>query len=407
MIKSIGMSNYQPSKTILAKYADVLVNFALNSGKGVKPAEVVLCLVPDVAKSLALELQNTLLKAGAHPIIRLLPTEFSQDFFKLANQDQLTFFPKKYLKSQIDLIDHRIAIIADTDPFELKTIDPQKIILSRDSNKQYKDWSVNKEVKGQFTWTVALWGTQAKAKLVDLPYQQYWQQIINACFLDKSDPIAQWKKTTTLQKQILSKLNALKIKSVHMTGKDCDLTITLGADRIWQGGSGRNIPSFEIFTSPDWRGTEGWIRFNQPLYRYGNLVNGIYLQFKAGQVIKATAKTGNKLLQQMLTSKHADELGEFSLTDKRMSRITHVMAETLFDENIGGKYGNSHVAIGSSYKDCFRGDATKLTKQDWQNKGFNDSAEHTDIMTTTDRTVVATLTNGQKKTIYQSGQFTL
>ena len=96
MIKSIGMSNYQPSKTILTKYADVLVNFALNSGKGVKSGEVVLCLIPDVAKALALELQNILLKAGAHPIIRLIPTEFSKDFFNLANQDQLTFFPKKY-----------------------------------------------------------------------------------------------------------------------------------------------------------------------------------------------------------------------------------------------------------------------------------------------------------------------
>jgi len=267
MIKSDIMSNYQPSKTILNKYADILVNFALNSGKGIQPNQVVFCLIPDIAKPLALELQNTILKAGAHPMIRLTPTEFSKDFFTLANKDQLTFFPKKYFKSQIDLIDHRIAIIADTDPFELKTVDPQKIILSRDSKKQYKDWLVAKEVKGKFTWTVALWGTQAKAKLVNLSHQSYWQQIIKACFLDKKEPIKHWQKTTALQKNILTKINALKIKSVRMTGQDCDLTLTIGADRLWQGGSGRNIPSFEIFTSPNWRGTKGWIRFNQPLYR--------------------------------------------------------------------------------------------------------------------------------------------
>ena len=75
----------------------------------------------------------------------------------------------------------------------------------------------------------------------------------------------------------------------------------------------------------------------------------------------------------MLKSPNADKLGEFSLTDKRMSRITHVMAETLFDENISGPFGNTHIAIGRAYKDCFRGDARKMTAKDWANHGFNDS----------------------------------
>jgi len=398
---------FKPSKIILQKYANILVNFALNSGQGVKPGEVVLCLVPDVAKPLALAIQNTLLKAQAHPLIRLLPTEFSKDFYTLANQDQLTFFPKKYLKAQTELIDHRLAIIADPNPQELKDVNPKKIFTSRDAKKPYQDWLTNKEVKGQFTWVVALWGTPAKAKLVNLTHEKYWQQIIKACFLDKPDPISHWKKVTQLQKSILKKLNLLKIKSVHLTGKDMNLAINIGSDRLWQGGSGRNIPSFEIFTSPNWRGTGGWIHFNQPLYRYGNIIKNIRLEFKNGLVTKASAKTGNHLLQQMLKSSNADKLGEFSLTDKRFSRITHIMAETLFDENIGGPYGNCHVAIGNAYKDCYRGDAKTLTKKDWQAKGFNDSPEHTDMMTTTDRTVTATLTNGQTKIIYQKGQFTL
>jgi len=398
---------FKPSKTILQKYADILVNFALNSGQGVKPGEVVLCLIPDIAKPLALEIQNTLLKAQAQPLIRLLPTEFSKDFYSLANQDQLTFFPRKYLKAQVDLIDHRLAIIADPNPQELKNVDPKKIFASRDAKKPYQDWLINKEVQGQFTWVVALWGTPAKAKLVNLTHQQYWQQIIKACFLDKADPISHWKKITQLQKSILKKINLLKIKSVHLAGKDMDLTISIGSDRLWQGGSGRNIPSFEIFTSPDWRGTDGWIKFNQPLYRYGNIIKDIRLRFEKGLITKASARTGGSLLQQMLKSPNADKLGEFSLTDKRLSRITHIMAETLFDENIGGPYGNCHVAIGSAYKDCYRGKAQTLTKKDWQAKGFNDSPEHTDMMTTTDRTVTATLANGKTKVIYQKGQFTL
>jgi aminopeptidase len=401
------MADYQPSKIILQKYAQVLINFALNSGQGVKKGEVVMLAVPDTAKPLALELQNAVLKAGAHPLMRLLPTGFSRDFYKLASDEQIKFFPEKYLRAQADLIDHRVAIIAEVDPFELKNTDPRKMLLSRISTKPYQDWLQAKEVAGKHTWTIGLWGTPAKAELVGLSLKSYWQQIINACFLDAEDPIKKWQQVFSLQEKILKKINSLRIAKVHVKGKDADLTLKLGADRIWQGGTGRNIPSFEIFTSPDWRGTEGWISFNQPLYRYGNLVDGVRLEFKNGKIIKASAKVGDKLLQQMIKTKNADKLGEFSLTDSRMSRITHVMAETLFDENIGGKFGNTHVAIGMAYKDCFRGDGQKLKPADWQARGFNDSAEHTDIISTTDRTVTATLTNGKKMIIYQKGKFTL
>ena len=401
------MADYQPSKKILQKYAQVLVNFALNSGAGIKPGEVVMIAVPDVAKPLALEIQNAVLKARAHPLMRLLPTGFAKDFFSLAADEQIKFFPGKYLQAQVDLIDHRIQVIAEVDPFELKKINPQKILMSRISSKPYQDWLQAKEVAGRHTWTLALWGTPAKAKLVGLSLENYWQQIISACFLDQADPVKAWQKVFSLQAKILGKINALKIQQVHLKGSDVDLVIRLGADRIWQGGTGRNIPSFEIFTSPDWRGTEGWIKFNQPLYRYGNLVKGVRLEFKGGKIVRASAQTGNSLLQQMVKTQNADKLGEFSLTDQRLSRITHVMAETLFDENIGGPFGNTHVAIGMAYKDCYRGDGRKLSPGDWAKRGFNDSAEHTDIISTTDRTATATLVGGQKQVIYRQGKFTL
>jgi hypothetical protein len=99
-------------------------------------------------------------------------------------------------------------------------------------------------------------------------------------------------------------------------------TLAMGKDRKWLGGTGRNIPSFEVFTSPDWRGTEGWIRFNQPLYRYGSMVKGIELEFKKGRVVKATAKENEKLLKEMLaTDEGASQIGEYSLTDKRLSEL--------------------------------------------------------------------------------------
>jgi aminopeptidase len=400
------MTDYQPSPKILKNYANVLINRALNSGQGVKKGEVVRLMVPDIAKPFARELRNAVLRAGAHPMLQLYPTEFEKDFFELANDDQLTFFPKPYIQERVKLVDHQVYIIADPNPFELKDINPQKVIKARDAKKEYRQWLDEKENQGKFTWTIGLWGVPAKAEIVGLSLEEYWQQIIKACFLDKEDPISEWQRIFKMQRKIKAELNSRKIEWLEVKGADVNLKVKLGANRIWNGGSGRNVPSFEFFTSPDWRGTEGWIRFNQPLYRYGNVLEDIYLEFKNGLVVKATAKKGNKFLQEMLKSPNADKLGEYSLTDKRMSRITHVMAETLFDENIGGPFGNTHLAVGRSYYDCYRGNPAEVSKEEWEAMGFNNSAEHTDIISTTDRTVTATMTDGTKEVIYKDGQFT-
>ena len=107
----------------------------------------------------------------------------------------------------------------------------------------------------------------------------------------------------------------------------------------------------------------------------------------------------------MLKSKNANKLGEFSLTDHRYSRIEKFMADTLFDENIGGRYGNMHVAIGRAYRDCFKGDPAQISENEWDKMGYNNSPEHTDIITTEDRTVTAYLPNQRIKVIYRDGKF--
>ncbi len=400
-------TKYTPSKKVLKNYANVLVNFALGGGTGIQPGEVVQLTVPDVAAPLALALQNAVLQAGGHPMVRLIPSNFDKDYYTYANNDQLTFFPEAYLKEKAKLLDHTISIIADINPTELADIDPKKIMLSREAKYPYREWLFAKEHKGTFSWTMGLWGTQAKADIVGLSLKEYWEQIIHACYLDAKNPIAEWKRLSKLQKDIQNKLNALEIEHVHLTGNDVDLTIKLGANRAWKTGSGCNIPSFEHFTSPDWRGTNGRIKFNQPLYRYGNIIEGIELEFKNGVVTRSKATKGEKILKDMLATKNADKLGEFSLTDKRLSRITHPMAETLYDENIGGPYGNTHVAVGMAYKDCYKGDTAVVSEAEWDKMGYNNSSVHTDIVSTTNRTATATLTDGSTLVIYKNGEFVL
>ena len=139
----------------------------------------------------------------------------------------------------------------------------------------------------------------------------------------------------------------MRVKTYHVESKNFDLIITPGEGRKWIGISGHNIPSFELFLSPDWRGTEGTFYANLPAFRSGNYVEGVRLKFKKGTAVKISAKTGKDfVVKQLSMDKGANKVGEFSLTDKRFSKINKFMANTLFDEKIGGTI---HLALGNGY----------------------------------------------------------
>ncbi len=401
------MNSFTPSKIILQRYARVLVNFALNSGSGVRPGEVVRITINEAAKPMYVEIRNQLIRSGAHYITNYLPDDVSRDVYTLADEEFLKFEPRKYLKGLADTIDHSISIIADTDLHELEGIDPKKIMTRQKAMRSIKKWLNKKENVGKYTWTLALYGTDAMAKEAGMTTEEYWDQIVKACFLDEEDPIAKWQEVTKKNDEIKAKLNSISVSQLHVLGEGVDLKIKIGPGRKWLGGSGRNIPSFEVFISPDWRGTEGFIEFNQPLYRYGSLIEGIRLEFKDGRVVKSRASKNYDVLKAMIDTKDADKVGEFSLTDKRLSRIDRFMAETLFDENISGPYGNTHIALGSAYQDSYDGNPAMVKPAQWKEMGFNDSSVHTDMISTTKRTVTATLSDGTEKVIYVNGEFVI
>jgi len=398
---------YTPPKLILENYAKVMVDFALGKGKGIKKDDIVYLQYDKEAQPLALAIFKRILEKGGHPMVRNIDEIFQKTMFDVATDDQLKFFPKEYTKELVNTIDHRIYLIAPTDPFLLKDVDPKKVVMANSSKQILRQWLFEKEDQGKLTWTLCLYGTQGMAKESNLTLKEFWQEIINACYLDKKDPIKIWKDTFLEIDTLKNKLNNLPIEKYHIISDKTDLYIGLGKNRRWQGGGGANIPSFEIFTSPDWRQVNGKIFFNFPLYRYGNIIKDISLEFKNGIIIKATASQNESLLKAMIAQENADKIGEFSLTDKRFSKINRFMANTLYDENYGGEYGNCHLAIGASYHDCYTGKVKNMSKLDWEKLGFNESIEHCDIINTNKKTVEAILKNGDKKIIYKDGEFVL
>ncbi len=401
---------YHPSQKILRRYADVIVNFALGRGNWVMKGDVVYVAAYENAKPFFIEILRAITKAGGHVISRYTPDgdkafNAEKDFYLGAQDHQIHFFPSKYYRGLIDEIDHSIFIEGESDTESLAGVDPKKIMARRQAMGLYREWRNEKENRGAFSWTIALFGTKAMAREAGLGERAYWEQIIRACFLDSEDPVGEWRRTTKKIDTVKNWLGALPIRKLHVVGPDADLWIALGEKRIWRGGGGANIPSFEIFTSPDWRGTEGWIRFNQPVYTAGSLIKSVELQFKNGRVVRSGASRGGKLLKELVKTPNGDKVGEFSLTDKRFSKITKFMATTLYDENVGGPNGNTHLALGDSFHHCYDGDPSKPTKARWAQLGFNASVVHQDFISTAPRIVTAYLGNGKEKVIYKNGMF--
>lgn len=403
---------YEVPNECIERYADLLINYALGGGEGIKRGDVVQVIAPESAKPLYVELCRAVWRSGGTVIDSYHPDDdervnLSRDFYELASGDQLAFFPEPYYRGLVEQMDHSVMVRSVADPHALRTVDPAKLMTHQRSRGRLIDWLTDKESEGRFTWTIALYGTAAMAAEAQTSLEEYWEQIVSACFLDHPDPKASWREINAEIKRNVDALDGFPIERLHVRGEDVDLWVALGEKRRWAGGGGRNVPSFEVFTSPDWRGTEGRIRFSEPLYRYGSLITGIELQFHEGIVSRASAAENEPLLLEMLSAKNANRVGEFSLTDARLSRITRFMADTLYDENVGGRFGNTHLAVGRALRHCYDGDPKDVAPEEWERLGFNDSVVHTDMVSTTDREVIAVLRDGSERTIYAGGRFEL
>ena len=396
------------SQTQLNRYADVLL-WGLRTARNnpFKKGDVVLVRFNLDAIALAEILEARLLELGLNPVRRLNPTpKIETDFFRLANRRQLIFDPPGEAELYRRL-NGSIFLNAPASLTHLSDTDPKKISRFTLSKKFLRDILEEREQAGHFGWTLCILPTSELARQAALPEPVYAQQIVKACFLNRREPVNQWQTLFKNAAAIKNWLNRMPVKHYHIESVHVDLTVTPGQQRQWIGISGHNIPSFELFVSPDWRGTQGVYYADQPSFRSGNLVKGVRLTFKKGVAVTVTAESGSDfVVKQLQMDRGASRLGEFSLTDRRFSKINRFMANTLFDENFGGTWGNCHIALGASYADTYSGDGRTLTKEKKAGLGFNDSALHWDLVNTEKKRVVAHLTDGSRATIYENGCFT-
>ena len=394
--------------TQLDRYADVLLWGLKTARKGrLNKGEIFLVRYNLPAIKLAEILQARLLDMGMNPVIRTDATPvMEQQFFDIAGPQQLVFQPPGE-KTFYQHLNGSIFLHAPEAITHLSHIDSNKIAQAAIARKYIRDILEKREEQALFSWTLCMFPTKALAKHAGLSQKAYTSQIIKSCFLNRRSPIDEWERIFHNASEIKAWLNSMQVLHYHIESRHMDLEITPGERRKWIGISGHNIPSFELFLSPDWRGTRGVYHADQPSFRSGNLVKDITIKFKKGKAFEIKAKKGLAFIKKQLSmDQGANKVGEFSLTDKRFSKINQFMANTLFDENYGGANGNCHIALGASYSDTYDGDTATLTRKIKSKLGFNDSALHWDLVNTEKKQVTAHLKNGKKMVIYENGKFT-
>ncbi len=190
---------YTPPQEILDRYASVLVDFALGGGTGVQAGQVVRIAAPESAKPLYAALHRAVWRAGAHALGAYQPDDdpdisVSRDFFTDASDAQLDFFAATYTRGMVDEMDHQVSVICDSDPHALDSVDPARIMRRGEAMRPLLDWRGEKENAGRFSWTLGLYGTPAMAAEAGMSTEEYWEQIIHACFLDAEDALERWRE---------------------------------------------------------------------------------------------------------------------------------------------------------------------------------------------------------------------
>ena len=165
-----------------------------------------------------------------------------------------------------------------------------------------------------------------------------------------------------------------------------------------------NMPSYEIFTSPDYRKTEGIVYGTRPLVYNGGIIDDFFIEFEKGKAVNYKAKVGNELLKGIITSdKGSCYLGEAALIDINtpISKSGIVTGTVLLDEN-----ASPHLALGEGFSSAIK-NGTNMSEEELKKLGINFSTAHVDFMIGSPDLNVLADTNDGQKLILKNGSYNL
>ncbi len=306
-------------------------------------------------------------------------------------------------------------LMIDTEfPSVMDDIPSSKIECARKINRETRKIFREREIKYEIPWCIAALPNEIWANKIfpnsKTPYEDLFKVICSICMVDTPNPIASWNDFLNSSKKYIELLNGLEIRSLHYLSKNgTDLTIQMPEKHKWSGAADElksdmfvNMPSYEIFSTPNYRGTEGIVYNSRPLNYGGGLIDDFYLVFKQGKVIDYHAKVGNELLKSIIDSdSNSCYLGEVALVnyDSPISNTGLVFGTTLFDEN-----ASCHLALGNGFPNCIP-NGENMSSDELLEHGINQSNNHVDFMIGTSDLTIEAETKTGKQLIFKNGNF--
>ena len=294
-----------------------------------------------------------------------------------ADADTLEFVPSWYGERLLAIGDQRAARVGLSGPVEpgvMDDVDPAR--AGRDQTPFLKESA--KVVNDRTTnWTIAPAPTEGWASLVhpDLApadaLAKLWDQLLHILRLDEDDPVAAWRARADTLVDAAARMTSRRFDALRYEGPGTDLTVGLLPGSRWQAAAFEtvdglphmpNIPSEEIFTTPDPERTRGYVKSTKPLVlQDGTVVRDLRVTFEGGRVVSLEAETGGTTLKTITeTDPGAARLGEIALVDAagRIGALDTVFYDTLLDENAA-----SHIALGQGFPFLLEDAARSNTSQ--------------------------------------------
>jgi aminopeptidase len=279
-----------------------------------------------------------------------------------AAEDTLEFVPPWMRERLLYLSDEhaaRVTLSGPHAPRALEGLDPAR--AGRDLLPYLPETG---EVVNRMTtsWCIVPAPTRSWAELVypdlerEAAYEKLWEDIAHICRLDSDDPAEAWMERTSALKANARRLTEQGFDAIRLSGPGTDLTIGLLPSAHWAAGDletvdGRrhspNLPTEELFTTPDPERVDGHVTATMPLELSGSIITGIRVEFAGGRAAKIDADTGAEALRAVAARDDgASRLGEIALVDNggRIGPLGRVFYDTLIDENAA-----THIALGDGY----------------------------------------------------------
>ena len=268
---------------------------------------------------------------------------------------------------------------------------------------------------GRCNWTIVAYPNEGWATTVfgEPDVERLWDAVATAVRLDEPDPVGAWREHVGRLAERAESLNERAFDALRYTGPGTELTVGLHAESAWQAALDEsagikhiaNMPTEEVFTTPDARRVDGTVRSTLPLQIQGTIVRGLEVRFAGGHAVEVRAETGEDVLRTHVASDDgASRLGEVALVDghSRVGQTGLVFYDTLFDEN-----ASSHIALGAPILQAVEW-AGELTPEERVEKGVNHSSIHTDFMIgSNDLEVDGVTASGEAVPILRSGDWLL